>query len=125
MDSHVKLYFILFTIGCQDKQQKKTLKQLNCWPEVVKKYAKNDASTSSFLGMSYAYRDGDDVVIRVSGTFIYDIICKDDVKEKISTYINSIEGSSLRSNNIKVEINADKPIFDDDTGIEEIIQNSQ
>ena len=108
-----------------DKQPKKTLKQLNCWPEVVKKYAKTDASTSSFLGMSYAYRDGDDVVIRVSGTFIYDIICKDDVKEKISTYINSIEGSSLRSNNIKVEINADKPIFDDDTGIEEIIQNSQ
>lgn len=108
-----------------DKQQNKVLKQLNSWPEVVKKYAKTDLSTSSFLGMSYAYRDGDLVVIRVPGTFTYDIICQSEVKERLITLINSTEGTSLSTAQLKVEINAEKPTFDDETGIDEIIQNSQ
>ncbi len=108
-----------------DKQQKKVLKQLNSWPEVVKKYAKTDVSTSSFLGMSYAYKDGNDVVIRVPGTFTYDIICQTNVKEMLISLINAAERSSLSISNLKVEINADKPTFDDETGIDEIIQNSQ
>ncbi|MBE6718634.1 MAG: DNA polymerase III subunit gamma/tau [Ruminococcaceae bacterium] len=108
-----------------DKQQKKVLKQLNCWPEVVKKYSRTDVSTSSFLGMSYAYKDGDDVVIRVPGTFTYDIIGQTSVKEKLISLINSIENTSLSISNLKVEINAEKPNFDDDSGIDEIIENSK
>ena len=108
-----------------DKQQKKVLKQLNCWPEVVKKYSRTDVSTSSFLGMSYAYKDGDDIVIRVPGSFTYDIICQTNVKEKLIGLINSIESTSLSISNLKVEINAEKPTFDDESGIDEIIQNSQ
>ena len=53
---------------------------------------------------------------------------------KISNYsgsepmtINSYagEGTSISANNLKVEINAEKPVFDDENGIDEIIQNSQ
>ena len=108
-----------------DKNQKKVLKQLNSWPEIVKKYSKTDPSTSSFLGMSYAYKDGDDVVIRVSGKFTYDIICQTSVKEKLVALINATEDLSLDLANLKVEINAEKPNFDDETGIDEIINNSQ
>ena len=108
-----------------DKEQKRTLKQLSSWPEVVKKYSKTDPSTSSFLGMSYAYKDGNDVIIRVPGKFTYDIIYQTNVKEKLIALINSAEGTAISSNNLKVEINAEKPVFDDETGIEEIIQNSQ
>lgn len=108
-----------------DKEQKRTLKQLSSWPEVVKKYSKTDPSTSSFLGMSYAYKDGNDVIIRVPGKFTYDIIYQTNVKEKLIALINSAEGTAISANNLKVEINAEKPVFDDETGIEEIIQNSQ
>ena len=108
-----------------DKNQKRVLRQLNSWPEIVKKFAKTDLSTSSFLGMSYAYRDGDDVVIRVPGTFTYDIICQTNVKEKLITIINATENASLTISNLKVEINAEKPNFDDESGIDEIIQNNQ
>ncbi|MBQ4116244.1 MAG: DNA polymerase III subunit gamma/tau [Clostridia bacterium] len=108
-----------------DKEQKRMLKQLSSWPEVVKKYAKTDPSTSSFLGMSYAYKDGNDVIIRVPGKFTYDIIYQTNVKEKLISLINSAEGTNISANNLKVEINAEKPVFDDETGIDEIIQNSQ
>ncbi len=108
-----------------DKKQKRTLKQLSSWPEVVKKYSKTDPSTSSFLGMSYAYKDGNDVIIRVPGKFTYDIIYQTNVKEKLISLINSAEGTNISANNLKVEINAEKPVFDDETGIDEIIQNSQ
>ncbi len=108
-----------------DKEQKRTLKQLSSWPEVVKKYSKTDPSTSSFLGMSYAYKDGNDIIIRVPGKFTYDIIYQTNVKEKLISLINATEGISISSNELKVEINAEKPVFDDETGIDEIIQNSQ
>ena len=108
-----------------NKEQKRTLKQLNSWPEVVKKYSKTDPSTSSFLGMSYAYKDGNDIVIRVSGKFTYDIIHQTNVKEKLISLINSTEGTSITASNLKVEINAEKPVFNEETGIDEIIQNSQ
>jgi len=107
------------------KQEKKTLKQLNSWPEVVKKYAKTDPGTSSFLGMSYAYRDGDDIVIRVPGTFTYDIISQKSVRDKLLEYINSAENTSVPQSALRIEINAEKPTFDDESGIDEIIQNSQ
>ncbi len=108
-----------------DKTQKRVLKQLSNWPEVVKKYAKSDMSTSSFLTRAYAYKDGDKVVIRVPGTFTYDVINQTTVKDTIVSLINSVDGTSLTSADIIVEINAEKPNFDDESGIEEIIQNSQ
>lgn len=108
-----------------DKEQPKTLRQLNSWQEVIKKYGKTDPSTSSFLSMTYAYKSGNDVVIRVPGTFTYDIICQTNVKEKLVTLINSAEGTSLSTADLKVEINTEKPVYDDESGIEELIQNSQ
>lgn len=105
--------------------EKRVLKQLNTWPEIIKKYAKTDPSTSSFLGMSYAYKEGNNVVIRASGKFTYDIICQTSVKEKLIALINATEGLSLSINDLKLEINAEKPNFDDETGLDEIIQNSQ
>ena len=108
-----------------DKTEKKVLKQLNSWPEIIKKYSKTDVSTSSFLGMSYAYRDGSAIVIRVPGTFTYDIICQTAVKEKLISIINATEGTSLTVQDIKVEINAEKPTFEDESGIDELVQNSQ
>ena len=109
-----------------DKDQKRVLKQLINWPEIVKKYSKIDMSTSSFLGMCYAYKNGDDIIIRVPGTFTYDIISQTDVKERIMGIINSLDNTSLPVSNLKVEINAEKPKFEDDeSGIEEIINNSK
>ncbi len=109
----------------EEKTAKKVLKQLNSWPEILKKYSRIDVSTSSFLSMSYAYRDGEDIVIRVPGTFTYDIICQTSVKEQLISIINATEGLSLGIQNLKVEINIEKPIFDDDSGIDEIIKNSK
>lgn len=108
-----------------NKDEEKVMKQLNSWPDVVKKYAKTDVSTSSFLGMSYAYKCGSDVVIRVPGSFTYDIISQTNVKEMLVSLINSAENASYTIADLKVEINADKPVFDDDSGIDEIIKNSQ
>ena len=108
-----------------DKEQAKTLKQLNSWPEIVKKYAKTEPSTSSFLGMSQAYKDGENIVIRTSGLFTYDMVSQTNVKEKIISLINATEGTSLTVNNLKVEINGEKPNTDDESGINELIQNSQ
>ncbi len=108
-----------------NKDEKRVLRQLNSWPEVVKKFSKTDPSTSSFLGMSYAYKDGNQVVIRVSGKFTYDIICQTSVKEKLVSLINSTENLSLGTTDLKVEISSEKPDFDDESGIDEIIQNSK
>ena len=108
-----------------DKNEKKVLKQLHSWPEVVKKYGKTDPSTSSFLAMSYAYKDGEEIVIRVPGSFTYDIISQKNVKDKLLELINTAETSNPPSSSLRVEINAEKPLFDEDSGIDEIIQNSQ
>jgi hypothetical protein len=107
------------------KDEKRVLKQLNSWPEIVKKFSKTDPSTSSFLSMSYAYKDGGQIVIRVSGKFTYDIICQTNVKEKLVSLINSTESTSLGIADLKVEISTEKPDFDEDSGIDEIIQNSK
>ncbi|MBR5314031.1 MAG: DNA polymerase III subunit gamma/tau, partial [Clostridia bacterium] len=107
------------------KDEKRVFKQLNSWPEIVKKFSQTDPSTSSFLGMSYAYKDGNCVVIRVSGKFTYDIICQTSVKEKLVSLINLTENLSLTIADLKVEISSEKPDFDEDTGIDEIIQNSK
>ena len=104
---------------------KKVLKQLNTWPEIVKRFAKTDPSTSSFLGMSYAYKDNDKIVIRVPGTFTYDIISQTTVKETLVNLINITESTSLSIADLKIEINAEKPNFDAEAGIDELIQNSQ
>ena len=108
-----------------DSNGKPVLKALTCWPEVVKKYSKTDISTSTFLGMSYAYKSGSNIVIRVPGTFTYDVVSQTDVKEKLASLIGSAEGTPVRLSDIKVEINADKPIFDSESGIDEIIENSK
>ena len=86
---------------------------------------KTDISTSTFLGMSYAYKSGSNIVIRVPGTFTYDVVSQTDVKEKLASLIGSAEGTPVRLSDIKVEINADKPIFDSESGIDEIIENSK
>ena len=108
-----------------DKNEKKVLRQLNSWPEIVKKFAKTDPSTSSFLGMSYAYKNGENIVIRVPGTFTYDIICQTSVRETLISLINATENTNLSTANLSVEINADKPNFDDESGIDELIENSK
>ncbi len=108
-----------------DKTEKKVLRQLNSWPEIVKKFAKTDPSTSSFLGMSYAYKNGDNIVIRVPGTFTYDIISQTNVKQTLISLINSTENTNITTANLIVEINAEKPTFDDESGIDELIENSK
>jgi len=108
-----------------ENTEKPVLKALTCWPEVVKKYSRTDISTSTFLGMSYAYRSGTNIVIRVPGTFTYDVVSQTDVKEKLASLIGSAEGTPVRLSDIKVEINADKPIFDSESGIDEIIENAK
>ncbi|MBR6682198.1 MAG: DNA polymerase III subunit gamma/tau [Clostridia bacterium] len=108
-----------------ENTEKPVLKALTSWPEVVKKYSRTDISTSTFLGMSYAYRSGTNIVIRVPGTFTYDVVSQTDVKEKLASLIGSAEGTPVRLSDIKVEINADKPIFDSESGIDEIIENAK
>ncbi len=107
------------------KTEKTVLKALSCWPEVVKKYSRTDISTSTFLGMSYAYRSGSDIVIRVPGTFTYDVVSQTGVKEQLASLIGAAEGTNVRLSDIKIEINADKPVFDSESGIDEIIENSK
>ena len=48
-----------------------------------------------------------------------------DVKEKLASLISSAEGTPIRLSDIKVEINADKPVFDSESGIDELIENSK
>ncbi len=108
-----------------EKNEKTVLKALSCWPEVVKKYSRTDISTSTFLGMSYAYRSGSDIVIRVPGTFTYDVVSQTGVKEQLASLISAAEGTVVRLSDIKIEINADKPVFDSESGIDEIIENSK
>ena len=107
-----------------DKSQNKVLKQLNYWPEVIKKFAKIDISTSSFLTNSCAYTDQDNVIIRVPGSFTYDVICQTNVKETLLSLINSVGGTNYPLSKLQIELNAEKIDFDDDSGIDEIIQNS-
>lgn len=109
-----------------EESEKKVFRPLDCWPEVVKRYHKTDISTATFLEMSYAYISGSDIVIRVPGRFTADVISQSEVKEKLASLISvTADSMIINQSNIKIEINPDKPVFDSDSGIEELMNNNR